>query len=480
LTTFGRPARESACECERSSGLQLGPIMALVSGPTLGDAIADPGNELARMVVKESDDTKLIDELFMKILNRPATALEVETCKKDMQAVDTDHRRMAEELGRRETAFALERPLLERRRQAAIAKAQAALAAYEREQAPLLAARERKKAETTAKLEADLKAYENTTLAKKMADWEKERTPSVVNRWVVLEPKAMSASNRSTLTKEPDGSIVVAGRNKNGVVTISAETDLTAITGLRLEVLTDSRLPNKGPGRAKDGNFVLNELELTAAPKADLKQTKSVKLANALADFNQDSLDVAKAIDGSSNDPGNGWGVAPAVGQIHWATFETTEPIGGTGGTLLTFKMHHKFGDNWTLGRFRLSVTRGPKPVGLSLPEDFRLALAIAPDVRSEAQKSLLGGYLRAVDAEWRQKAGELNAAKMPLPLDPKLKELRNQLEFVERPVPPDPVLVGLRRDLEASVQQDATRRLTAAQDVTWALINSPAFLFNH
>ncbi len=45
LSTFGRPVRESACECERSTGLQLGPVMALVSGPTLGDAIADPANE---------------------------------------------------------------------------------------------------------------------------------------------------------------------------------------------------------------------------------------------------------------------------------------------------------------------------------------------------------------------------------------------------------------------------------------------------
>ena len=41
-TTFGRPPRESACECERTSGLQLGPVMALVSGPTIADAIADP------------------------------------------------------------------------------------------------------------------------------------------------------------------------------------------------------------------------------------------------------------------------------------------------------------------------------------------------------------------------------------------------------------------------------------------------------
>ena len=64
---------------------------------------------------------------------------------------------MAEELGRREAEFAIKRPELERQRQAAIAAAQAALAAYEKELAPRLAEQERKKAEATAKLEADLK-----------------------------------------------------------------------------------------------------------------------------------------------------------------------------------------------------------------------------------------------------------------------------------------------------------------------------------
>ncbi len=260
LTTFGRPARESACECERSSGMQLGPVMALVSGPTLADALADPASELTRLVSVQGDDVKLIDELFLRILNRTATPAEVETCRKDMQAVDEDHRRMAEELGRRETEFAIKRPELERKRVVAIAAAQAALAAYEKELAPRLAEQERKKAEATAKLEADLKTYETTTIAKKMADWEKAHAASIVNRWVVLEPKTTSATNRSVLTKEPDGSISVSGRNTNGVVTVVAETELTGITGLRLEVLADSRLPSKGPGRASDGNFVLNEL----------------------------------------------------------------------------------------------------------------------------------------------------------------------------------------------------------------------------
>src|SRR5207244_5840351 len=47
LATFGRPPRESACECERTSELRLGAVMSLISGPTIADAIADGQNALA-------------------------------------------------------------------------------------------------------------------------------------------------------------------------------------------------------------------------------------------------------------------------------------------------------------------------------------------------------------------------------------------------------------------------------------------------
>ena len=79
------------------------------------------------------------------------------------------------------------------------------------------------------------------------------------------------------------------------------------------------------------------------------------------------------------------------------------------GGTILTFKLHHKFAEVWTLGRFRLSLTRGGKPIGLSLPEDFRAILATAPEVRTDVQKSLITNYLRAINRR--------NCARRPQPL---------------------------------------------------------------
>jgi hypothetical protein len=36
-----------------------------------------------------------------------------------------------------------------------------------------------------------------------------------------------------------------------------------------------------------------------------------------------------------------------------------------------------------------------------------------------------------------------------------------------------------LRKDIALSEQQNNQKRLTGAQDIAWAIINTPAFLFN-
>jgi hypothetical protein len=478
FTTFGRPVRESACECERTAGLQLGPVMALVSGPTVADAIADPENALTRLAATEADDGRLVNELFLRILNRPATESEIAACLEPFSAVEADHQRLAEQLAKAELEFALRRPELERQREAALAAARQALAAHEAELAPRRAEAEKAREALIAQREKELADYE-ATLPARLAEWEKSQSP--VERWAVLAPSKLEPHDGSTLAAQPDGTIVASGENRNSEVWITAETDLTDITGLRLEALPADGLPNRGPGRAPDGNFVVTQFEAFAAPKANPADARPIKLVNPLADFSQANFPIANLLNGDRTNQGTGWAVSPRTGVHHWATFEAEAPVGTPGGTVLTFKITQYFaGGVYHLGRFRISATRAPKPVGLSLPEDFRATLATAPEIRTEAQKAALMAHFRTSDDGWREKADALNAARAPLPPDARLAELQKAVEAAGQPVPVDPRLVQLRADLDQSVRQAVGRRLTAAQDIAWALLNSPAFLFNH
>src|SRR5262249_38903196 len=70
LELFGKPPRESACECERSGGLMLGPVLNLVNGPVIGDAVKDPKNRIARAVAAIKDDAAIVEEVFLSILCR--------------------------------------------------------------------------------------------------------------------------------------------------------------------------------------------------------------------------------------------------------------------------------------------------------------------------------------------------------------------------------------------------------------------------
>ena len=99
LDMFGRPARESACECERSNAVLLGSVMNLINGPTIGDAISDPDNAITKLVAEESDDRKVIEGLYLQILNRPATEAEIKT---NLEMFDTTIYQQDAEFARKE------------------------------------------------------------------------------------------------------------------------------------------------------------------------------------------------------------------------------------------------------------------------------------------------------------------------------------------------------------------------------------------
>ena len=73
LDVFGRPPRESSCECERRSDFSLPQALNLVNGRTISDAVADPNGRVATLVLTGKSDEALVDELYLAALSRLPT-----------------------------------------------------------------------------------------------------------------------------------------------------------------------------------------------------------------------------------------------------------------------------------------------------------------------------------------------------------------------------------------------------------------------
>ena len=75
LDVFGRPERQTSCECERRSDVSLVQALNLLNGSTIADAIADSGGRVAKLVLSGKTDRQIVEELYLSSLNRlPETA----------------------------------------------------------------------------------------------------------------------------------------------------------------------------------------------------------------------------------------------------------------------------------------------------------------------------------------------------------------------------------------------------------------------
>lgn len=481
LATLGRPVRESACECERSSDIRLGSVMALLSGPTISGAINEPTNALARLVETEPDNTKLINEVFLRVLNRPATKPEIASVLALLPDVESHHATITNELSGLEVKLAPKIAELKRQREEAIAKSKTDLATYDDMTKNLRAELEKRRLSEIALTKQQLKEYEKLLPAQAAFLEVKYNAVDAKTVWVPVDVRKATATRKVVLTKQPDGTILSSGAKTVSAFDVVARTGLAKITGVMLEVLPDDSLPRFGPGRASDGNFVLSEFELRWGEGTNTVN-QPVKFAEARADFSQGDFPVASAIDGKAESGPNGWAVggAPAGALRHTATFKLEQPIASTNGIKLQFTLKQNFSAEHLIGRFRLYVTTSDNPLDFGLPDAVVQAVRAPAGERTSEQAAAIVDYYRYTDTEFWKRRQAVADVSVPLPVDPKLTELKTALTTAEMPIRLDPYLVQLREDAKASGKQNENKRLTVVQDLTWALINSPGFLFNH
>ncbi len=226
----------------------------------------------------------------------------------------------------------------------------------------------------------------------------------------------------------PDKSVLVGGSwPSNDTYTVTVHTELTGITGFKLEALTDPSLEDNGPGRGDRPNFVLNEVTISARPRdAKPSETGELSLHGAAADFSQDRWDVKGAFDG---DLKTGWAIAPQFGKPHFATVQTAEPVGFEGGTTLVFELVQNWGRTRTIGRLRLSALTGGA-AGDDMTADLVAILNTPAEKREAKAKQKLRDYY--------------------LDRQPKIKQLRAELEKLQKQmdsVKPPTTLVMVEMD---------------------------------
>jgi hypothetical protein len=205
-------------------------------------------------------------------------------------------------------------------------------------------------------------------------------------KWNLLKPYEVFSEQGTELRITDDGSVVAGGPSpEKDDYLLNIDSSIGEITGFKIEALPDEAFKNGGPGRATDfGNFVLSEVELQGSGKP-------VDLAAVTADFEQGGLyTAAGAVDGDTK---TGWAIYPETGKPHTLTLEARNKVGYGSQVQLSFRLRFRYGQQHTLGRFKIYATTDNAALLRPLPEKFRTLIAQLADQRSAADQQALTKY---------------------------------------------------------------------------------------
>jgi len=254
-------------------------------------------------------------------------------------------------------------------------------------------------------------------LAAAQQAWEQGQQP-----WIPLTPDSLQALSGTQLKTRADGAILATGPNPaTETYTLSFSKLPAAVTAFRIEVLPDDSLPQKGPGRAGNGNFVLSELTAKVRTAAG---EQSVSLQNATATYEQTGAAVgnpygrwavAAAIDADAKGRTWGWAVMEQVGRSQTAVFETTADLTLSEGAVLSLVLDQNL-DNpgHNIGCFRIFASTAARPLRATeaIPAEIAVIVAVPSEQRSEQQSARLAAWYRTIAPQLKAAREQLAAAE--------------------------------------------------------------------
>jgi hypothetical protein len=464
--------------------MQMSAVMAFLSGPAVADAIGAENSELAGLVQKLPDDRQLIEEIYYRALNRAPGESEISVALNSFKEIENDHQTLIKQVAKAEADWVGKKSELEIARLKNIAGAKSDLAKYLPEHnANLKKAQADQKAKVAAALQI-LKKREGELPALTTKFVDEVKPSDLWTKWRVLPVEVVNASDKSKVEKLSDGSIRSVGENRprNIDYTLTSNFNDLTMTGIMIEAIPDETFEGFGPGLNNNGNFVITEVQAKWHPVSDPKKLNNLVFDGAVADFTQRGFDVKNVYNGKFDRNDKGWALSGCnLMEPHRAMLKFKDPLKGVakGAKLLLTVANRYQGGEYPIGRFRVWYTSDVDPLKEGLPASIANIVTIAPAARSAEQKKALTDYVRENDAELLKHKFTHLRLQRPIPKDARLTALENAIKVAEQPVVDSQTIVKIRRDLKFSNQQAANGRLTAAQDLTWALINNPSFLFN-
>ena len=232
-------------------------------------------------------------------------------------------------------------------------------------QAPIDELRDQQRAEYETRLRDQLREQQRLVdAAPKTPDptpWERLAWPAE------SDPQALQIDGDAKLESQPDGSLLVTGKPEpNATYRLRLAARDQPISAVRLRVLADDRLPDRGPGLASNGNFVLTDFQI-------LVNGKVIRPKSAIADHAQQDYPIRGTLDG---EPTTGWAINVGPGSKvrmnadHEATFFFDPPLAAMPAPApdaappeTWIELKHGLNKGYLIGRFSLDVSAtAPQP----------------------------------------------------------------------------------------------------------------------